>query len=196
MIKTFDKNNYILIGVGVIILILLIVLLSNPFKSQDEDAVAQLGANDLSSPPGANNTTVQMPAKTDNAQGTGKIVYSDSDLCEDHVMEQGESITVDKKKITLVKIGSNSARVDIAGSQQILPEGSSVYANGIRVEMLENDYVYFGEDDPDNSVQLRIGCEKGSDPSEKNILATINSRGESICSALIKQCKQQFDWEP
>lgn len=177
------RNIWVAAGVMIIIIVLLIILIPGKAPTTEEETAAN-GPETLAEP--------EVAGQETESEVEG-IVYSESELCEDYVMEQGDTLKLDGNTIRLIKIGKVSVRVSINGQEVILPVGEDVYEKGIRVKLAKNDLIFFEEDDEENRVEFTIGCKNDDDPTEKHILETIQARGEGVCKALIRTCEKEFD---
>lgn len=191
MKKSLEKNKNIIFGVGALILVIIILIVAIPNNKQ-EPSTTQTGTQPPAQDNAQTSTKTNVPETAVKDANNDVIVYSDSKLCENHVLSQKEEVILDGRKISVTKIGPTSIRVAINEKDSILSEGASVFFDGIKVELLSKKLLYFGNDDEDNSVELKIGCNKNEDPTEKHILSTLNIRGERICEALIKSCELEF----
>lgn len=183
----YEKNKKFIFGVGalIIIIILLIVAIPNGEKEISTKQNTSL-----------NQTKVQTTStETKNTATVDKIVYSESKLCENYVFSQGEELLIEGVKVKIVKIGPTSVRISINNEDAIISEGSFVFKQNIRVELLTKKLLYYAENDEDNAVELRIGCNKDEDPTDKHILETIGTMGVNICEDLIASCQKEFGLE-
>lgn len=127
----------------------------------------------------------------------GKSVNNESavkeeGLCEDYFFEQGDALKIMNHTVKVSRIASSSLRMNVDGERSVLGKGDAErLGDGIRVSLAENDVVYFGADDPNNAVNLRVGCEYDEDPVDK----FVEKKGRDVCKALYEQCQDSFDFD-
>lgn len=200
ILKLIKKNKKTLLIASSLILLFLIIIIIKSFNSKeseiikeksDQEVLQQLQKN--KSVNQTQNPSQSQIKKLDSSSSYQKIVYSTSELCENHVFYQGKDVTVNNKKIIVNKIGPSSIKLSVNNKEGIINEGSSNFIDGIRIEFLEGKKIYFGPDDENNAVELRIGCKSGEDTLDKHILSNLINKGTNICEALIKSCQEEFN---
>jgi hypothetical protein len=196
MRNKFEGKKNLFIGIGVALVIILILIIWNPFKSNDAANDDSLSDNETSvlQKEALNTNEEEEVQKTEvvSEPKNKEVVYSKSGLCEDYVMTQGQTLKVDDHDVTLIKIGKSSIRIKVDEKEVIMSGSDEQKIEGLNIVLNEELFLYFAEDDEDNRVQLRIGCSNDELSEEKHILLNLQTRGESICKALTETCEQEF----
>jgi hypothetical protein len=122
---------------------------------------------------------------------TAKVMKADA-WCEDYSFKQGDVLELDDKTVQVNRIGRNGVLVSVNDEEFMISESDNERVDGFLVELAENDILYFAADDADNTVLLRLGCQKASeDPNDKYV----REKGEAICEQLYTTCQSSFDIE-
>lgn len=187
--KPKKRNNTQLLGlIAIIILLILVIVIWKPFSGESNEKGPTIkdsgNTTSLSNTNTAGTTPTHPVAQTSSSDGTIKS----NDMCKDYFMKQGNTLTLNGHKIKVVKIGSNAVNMDIDGTQFLLAEGKFTWINGMGFEIQNNMLLYFEQDDPNNSIQVRVGCKNGEDPNDKYV----RDKGVAICTSLYNSCKSQF----
>lgn len=162
------------------------------------------GSRASSSNPSKNNTINNSVNKTQestqavnvkpetNKTELEKIIektLSEKGLCEDYNFNEGDSLKIKNNVITLDRVSSTTAKLAVDNKTVFLKSGDNKVVDDLRIELHEGNLHYFGYNDKDNLVVLRIGCKHADeDPNEKYI----RERGEKLCQEVYTQCRESF----
>lgn len=166
-------------------LVLIVIILLFVFGSGSDD---ELGA--LNSSPGLQEKldVLDQASKTINNEPSKGV---DEDLCEDYYFDNLDTKTVSGHTVEVLRIATKGAKIEVDGEEATLFEGDSeILGDDFRVELKE--VFYFGSEDNDNMITLRLGCEKEGENSNDKY---IRNKGENICENLYQTCKDEFDLE-
>lgn len=200
------KNNTNKITIAAIVIIVILALIIwNPFggsgkqANEDEQDTQQRGTDEgnklLNTNEDAENTEdePEITQKEQDEPEEKENLKTNENLCEDYVLEQGESIDVEGYEITVERIASTNIKLTVNDEETIISQGEYVRKSGIGIEIRTDKILYFEKDDEYNSVELRIGCNKGEDPFDKYV----NSKGSRACrelrNTLVEQCNDLFN---
>lgn len=112
--------------------------------------------------------------------------------CEDYSFKQGERAELDGTDLFVKRIGRSGVILVVDEREFMISEADNERVGDFLVELADGDILYFGADDPDNTVLFRLGCLKASeDPNDKYI----REKGEVVCEELYTACQDEFDLE-
>jgi len=172
---------------GVVIALVLVVLVALIFfGSQHPDKAVN---NQSSSEEFKEQTT-----QTENSTILNSQTKQESNaVCEDYLFNEGDSRTIDGHTILVDRISKQGVKLTVDGEEAMLFEGDSDrLGEGILIELNKGKIIYFGVDDVDNTVSLRIACEtQGEDSRDKYV----REKGEAICETIYQNCKDSFSIE-
>jgi len=115
------------------------------------------------------------------------------DFCGNYSFTQGELKEIGSHEVEVVKIGMGVVNIEFDGNEALLIDEEYKRLDDVGFEITKGNINYFAEDDPDNSVEIRIGCEGGEDSEEQYFEESVYNRGNAICGNLVRQCEQDFD---
>lgn len=114
------------------------------------------------------------------------------ELCEDYSFKQGEVAELDGNTLEVKRIARSGVLLRVNDEDISVSYGDNEEVDDFLVELAEDDILFFGTDDADNTVLLRLGCERASeDPNDKYV----REKGSAICQQLITVCADEFDYE-
>lgn len=157
-------------------------------------AVLAFGKSDAAVEPQNNETSVELlQTVTEEAEPVPVTKTRELDkLCEDYSFNQGDIAELDDARIAINRIGRSGVILSVNDQQFMLSEKDDEQVDDFLVELAEGDILYFGTDDPDNTVLLRLGCESSSEnPADKYV----REKGLTVCQQILTTCQNTFDVE-
>jgi len=88
-----------------------------------------------------------------DADGLGMTVEASSE----QFLEEGDTVTIDGKKVTLVRVGSTSVIVDVDGQREVLATGTPEKFEDADDFEVEVQSIFYIEGAPDNGANLKLG---------------------------------------
>ncbi|MCF7866392.1 hypothetical protein K9L67_02345 [Candidatus Woesearchaeota archaeon] len=195
--KRKNKSNKSIFVVGLILIIIIILLIWWPFSKSSVENLNSTNNSLINLNSTVDSLTIKSSApeileEIIEPSIASKIIES-SDMCEDYVLTEGDTVKVSTYSVKVNNIGSAAIRLSVDGKEGVLGEGDFERINDLGVEIRNGKIAYFASDDPYNSVELRIGCDKNEDPKDKYV----RDKGLAVCKALIKtveeKCVSSFD---
>ncbi len=93
--------------------------------------------------------------KVTNVATDGKSMTVEAS--SEHFLEQGDSLTIDGKKITLVRVGESSAIVEVDGQREIISKGDKETFDAAGDFEVKVKGIFFAEGASDNGASLELG---------------------------------------
>lgn len=178
--KSLRPQTMLIVGVIVLILLFVTILL--------------LGRNDASVDPKDNQTTVETLQTEQNEKEPVPVTKTKEleGMCEDYSFNQGDIAELEQYTLSINRIGRTGVILTVNDQQVMLSEADDEQIEGLLVELAEGDILYFGGDDPDNTVLLRLGCQSSSEnPADKYV----REKGQAVCQRLVTACQNEFNIE-
>lgn len=178
--KKVSLNARLGVAIALVVVVLAALIF---FGSSHSDEIAH---NQSSSEELKEQTTQTEDSPVLNSQTIEETTTS----CEDYLFNEGKSLSIDGHNVLVDRISRQGVKLLVDGETATLFEGDGDrLGDGILIELDKGKILYFGVDDVDNAVSLRIGCEtQGEDSRDKYV----REKGEAICESIYKSCKDSF----
>lgn len=175
-----------------IIIVAVVVVLLIVFGSRGSDSNLSENQTNNDSVNKTQETTKTVNVEPEDKTELEKVIektLSEKGLCEDYNFNEGDSLEIKNNVVTLDKVSTTTAKITVDKETVFLTTGDDEIINDLRIELHEGNLHYFGANDEENLVVLRIGCKHSDeDPNEKYV----RERGEELCQEVYTQCRGSF----
>lgn len=183
------KSSGKLITTFIVIIIIFLIIIFWPFKGEEKNTTTATQEDSLRQAPEPKTEPEPVLKEEVVAQALKEKVQEKTaveGLCEDYTLNEGEVMKLDGNTIKVDKVGSKSVKISVNGKEEMANEEDYNRIDGFGVKV--NNIFYFGKDDKNNGVELRLGCDNSKeDPKDKYVY----EKGAAACSAIIKQMEQE-----
>lgn len=182
-----NKLGIFIVIVAIVVIALIVFGSRNPDvqSTENESINESLQQEDQSMEP----VNVVVEDKTDLEEVIEKTL-SEKGMCEDYTFNEGDSVELNGFDVTVERMSSSSVRVTVDKTTFFLASGKNkLIDEEFLVELRSGNLYYFGPEDPDNTVVLRLGCERADEDSSEKY---VRDRGKVICEQVYQECRDSF----
>lgn len=197
-----DKRKYLIAGIiTVVILIILIIIFSS--SSSDEEVTdnnnSLIDQNTIN-----NEEQIILEPNVEEIIEETEVVEPEiveeevkelpklTGICGDYLLRKGDVLELENYEINLIQMGKTSVRISVNDKSIILNEGAREKENGLSLEIQDNKLMYFDEDNKDNLLQIRIGCDREETPDDKYVEQALKASGNELCQEIYSYCESKF----